>query len=124
MFYRVLADLVAVSHFGFIVFVILGGLLVLRWRRVMWVHLPAALWGAAIEFWGWYCPLTPLENHLRRAGGSAGYSGGFIEEYLLPIIYPGQLTREIQIVLGIVVVLLNVVIYAVVSTRSRDVRHD
>jgi len=119
MFYRFLADGVALSHFAFIVFVLFGGLLALRWRWVPWIHLPAAAWGASIEFWGWICPLTPLENFLRRAGGSGGYSGGFIERYLLPIIYPTQLTREIQLLLGCSLVLLNIVIYISVWRQFR-----
>jgi hypothetical protein len=122
MLYRVLADLVALTHFGFIVFVLVGGLLALRWRRTMWVHLPAMVWGASVEFWGWFCPLTPLEKFLRRAGDSADYSGGFIEQYLLPLIYPGQLTREVQIVLGSALVLVNVVVYAIVWRRVHGVR--
>jgi hypothetical protein len=114
---RMLADLVAITHFAFIAFVVLGGLLALRWRWIPWLHLPAAAWGAAIEFFGWYCPLTPLENALRRAGGAAGYAGGFVERYLLPVIYPGALTRELQVWLGVIVVLLNVVAYSVVWRR-------
>jgi hypothetical protein len=117
MLYPVLADLVALTHLGFIVFVLFGGLMALRWRWAVWVHLPAMAWGAVVEFWGLFCPLTPLENSLRRAGGAAGYSGGFVEEYLLPVIYPGQLTREIQFVLGAIVVLVNLVVYTIVFRR-------
>jgi len=119
MIARFLADLVAVAHFAFILFALLGGLLALRWRWIMWLHLPAATWGALIEFFGWYCPLTPLENWLRREGGEAGYPGGFVERYLLPVIYPGALTREIQVIIGVFVVVLNVVIYWVVWRRAR-----
>ena len=86
MFYRLLADLVVLTHFAFIAFVVAGGLLVLRWHWVIWGHLPAAVWGAAIEFFGWYCPLTTVENSLRELSGAAGYSGGFIERYVIPII--------------------------------------
>ena len=111
MLYRALADLVVFAHLAFIVFVLIGGLLAL-WRRWMpWVHLPAVAWGAAIEFFGWFCPLTPLENSLRQASGSAGYSGGFIERYLIPIVYPTELTREAQLFLGCGVVALNVGVY-------------
>ena len=124
MFFRIAADLVVVFHFGFILYVILGGLLVLRWPVLAWFHIPAALWGALIEFAGWICPLTPLENLLRRASGTAGYGGGFIDHYLIPIIYPVVLNRSIQIVLGVAVVVLNVVIYVFVFRRRLKVRKD
>lgn len=116
--YGVLADVVVVLHFGFVLFVIFGGLLALRWRRAPWLHLPAAVWGALIEFAGWICPLTPLEKWLRHEGGVAGYRGGFVEHYILPVLYPHGLTREIQLVLGAVVVLLNVGVYWVVWRRE------
>ena len=119
MLYRALADVVLVVHFAFILFVLGGGYLAIRWPRIAWAHVPAALWGVAIELRGWICPLTPLENHLRRLGGGTAYSGGFIERYLLPLIYPPGLTRETQYVLGAVVVLLNVVAYAIVVRRRR-----
>ena len=119
MLYRALADLIALTHLAFIGFALFGGLLALRWQWVSWVHLPAAAWGAAVEFFGWFCPLTPLENSLRRAGGSAGYSGGFIERYLMPIIYPTELTREFQLFLGCVLVVLNVAVYLAVWRRLR-----
>ena len=106
------ADGVALLHFAFILFVVLGGFLVLRFRKLAWLHVPAAVWGAAIEFTGWICPLTPLENALRRAGGSAGYADGFIGHYLLPIIYPPGLTRDIQFALALGVVFVNAVIYS------------
>ncbi len=102
-----MADLVVAVHFLFVLFVVLGGLLVLRWPRVAYLHIPAAIWGAAIEFGGWICPLTPLENWLRRQAGSSGYSGGFIEHYILPILYPSTLTRTNQLVLGALVLILN-----------------
>ncbi len=111
MLFRVLADAVVVLHLAFILFAVLGGLLVLRWPRAMWVHLPAAAWGAVVELFGWICPLTPLENQLRRAGGAAAYSGGFVERYVVPIVYPAELTREIQIALGCAVVGINAAIY-------------
>ena len=119
MLYRILADLVVILHFAFVLFVVLGGLFALRWPRAAWIHLPAALWGAGIELLAGICPLTPLENRLRRLGGEAGYSGGFVEHYVLPVLYPAGLTHDVQLVLGTVVVVLNVVIYAVVWRRRR-----
>lgn len=120
--YALLADLVVVLHGLFIVFVVLGGILALRWRWVIWLHLPAAAWGALVELAGWWCPLTPLENRYRRMAGQEGYSGGFIETYLVPIIYPGALTREIQVALGVSVVVINVAIYAWVLRSRRAAR--
>ena len=119
MIYRLLADATLVFHGLFIVFVVAGGALALRWPRAAWVHLPCAVWGFLIEVMGWVCPLTPLENRLRAAAGERGYAGGFIETYLLPLIYPGSLTREIQLLLAAVVVVANVAIYAWVLTRRR-----
>jgi len=107
----ILAEIVVGFHVGFVLFVVLGGLLVLRWPRVAWVHLPAAAWGALIEFAGWICPLTPLENRLRRASGTAEYAGGFVEHYLLPVLYPAGLTRGVQYVLGACVVVVNAAVY-------------
>jgi hypothetical protein len=109
--YSLLADLVLVVHLLFIGFVVLGGLLVARRPRLAWVHVPATAWGALIEFAGWVCPLTPLETALRRRAGEAGYSGGFIEHYLTSVIYPAGLTRELQIALGALALLLNAAIY-------------
>lgn len=120
MLYRLLADLVVLLHVGFVLFVVLGGLCALRWRRAVWFHLPAALWGAGIEFVGGICPLTPLENHLRRLGGEAGYTGGFVEHYLLPVLYPDGLTREVQIALGLFVLVFNVVVYTIVFNKRAD----
>jgi len=108
---RILADVVVGLHFLFIVFVVAGGFLAWRWPRMAWVHLPMGLWGALIEFTGWICPLTPLENALRRAAGDAGYAGGFIEHYLIPVVYPAGLTRGTQLLLGVAVVVLNVIAY-------------
>ena len=113
------ADLVVLVHAGFILFAVLGGLLVLRWRRILWVHLPAAIWAMLIELFGWVCPLTPLEIALRRAGGGPGYEGTFVGHYLLPLIYPASLTREIQLGLAALVVALNGSIYALVWYRIR-----
>ena len=112
-----LADLVLVLHFAFILFVTAGSLLALRWPRSAFVHLPAAAWGVLIELRGWICPLTPLENTLRRAAGQAGYEGGYIDHYLLPVVYPSGLTRDAQLLLAAMVVLLNAGIYGLVWRR-------
>ncbi|HSS75376.1 MAG TPA: DUF2784 domain-containing protein [Thermoanaerobaculia bacterium] len=122
MIYRALAEALVVFHFGFVIFVCLGGLLVLRWRRVAWFHLPAAIWGAFVEFTQTICPLTPLENHLRHLGGQAGYSGGFIEHHITRVLYPDGLSKPIQVALGVFVVLLNVTVYTVVFLRRRRLR--
>ncbi|WP_374681218.1 DUF2784 domain-containing protein [Accumulibacter sp.] len=119
MIHRLLADLVVFTHLLFIVFVVLGGGLALRWPRLAVVHLPAACWGAFIELSGGICPLTPLENAWRQAAGEAGYAGSFIEHYLLPIIYPAGLTRDIQFVLAALVVVINVAAYARLLSRRR-----
>ena len=120
--YRILADLVVGLHFVFVLFVVAGGLLVLRWPKAAYLHIPAAVWGAAIEFAGWICPLTPLENSLRRQAGESGYSTGFIEQYILPLLYPSALTRNIQLLLGVLVIALNLAIYTYV-VRKRAVPH-
>lgn len=117
MLYRALADVVLVAHFAFVLFVVFGGLLVLRWRRLAWVHVPVALYGSLIEFVGFICPLTPLEVWLRRLGGEAGYEGGFIERYITAALYPTGLTREIQLALGLGVLVLNAIVYAFVWRR-------
>ena len=117
--YRFLADLVVGVHSLFVLFVVLGGLLVMRWPKAAYLHIPAAIWGAAIELAGWICPLTPLENWLRRRAGGVGYSGDFIEHYILPVLYPSALTRDIQLLLGFLVIALNLVIYAYVFRRAR-----
>ena len=114
---RFLTHLVVGFHFLFVLFVVLGGLLVLRWPWVAYLHLPAAVWGALIEFGGWVCPLTPLEQSLRRSAGDAGYSGGFIEHYILPLLYPSALTRHLQILLGVLVLALNLAIYGLLLRR-------
>ncbi|HET9226996.1 MAG TPA: DUF2784 domain-containing protein [Thermoanaerobaculia bacterium] len=119
MLYRILADAVVVLHFAFVLFVVLGGLLALRWPRAAWFHLPAAVWGAGIEFLGGICPLTPLEIRLRRLGGEAGYSGGFVEHYILPVLYPEALTRDVQYILGGIVIALNLLVYGIVLRRLR-----
>ena len=112
MTYRALADLVLVVHFAFVLFVIFGGVLALRWPRVAWIHLPVALYGAAVEFVGFVCPLTPLEVGLRQRGGQAGYAGGFIHHYITSAIYPTGLTRQVQFILGAALIVLNVVVYS------------
>jgi hypothetical protein len=117
--YRALADLVLTLHLGFVLFVVVGGLLVMRWPRLVWIHIPAAVWGAAIEYAGWICPLTPLENSLRARGGEAGYAGGFIEHYLVPTLYPQGLTRGAQFVLGSLVLMINAAAYGALLLRTR-----
>ena len=119
MWYRLLADAVLIVHLAFIVFVALGGLLVLHWPRLAWLHLPAIAWGAWIEFSGWICPLTPLEVGLRERSGEATYTGGFIEHYITRLIYPEGLDRRHQIVLGVFVLVLNAGIYAWLLWRRR-----
>jgi hypothetical protein len=115
-----LADLVVVVHFAFVLFVVLGGLLVLRWRWVAYLHVPGALWGAWIELAGWVCPLTPLENTLRTAAGGVEYQGDFVEHYILPVLYPSALTRNIQLFLGCLVLGLNLGIYGYLLRRSAE----
>src|SRR5678809_958437 len=119
MLFRGAADLVLVVHLAFVLFVVLGGLLALRRPRVAWIHVPVALYGAAIEFVGFICPLTPLEVWLRRRGGEAGYEGGFIEHYIVAALYPKGLTREVQLVLGTAVLLLNGIVYFVWWRRRK-----
>jgi hypothetical protein len=117
--YGNLATLVVLGHFAFILFVMLGGLLALRWRRAPWLHVPCFIWGGWIEVTGGICPLTPLENELRRAAGETAYAGSFIEHYILTIIYPAGLTRTVQLLLATGLVLLNVAVYAWVIRRRR-----
>jgi len=112
MIYPLLADGVLLLHLAFILFVVLGGFLVRARPRLAWLHLPVALWGAAVELAGLSCPLTPLENRLRTLGGKVGYPGGFIEHLLAPLVYPEAMARELQIVMGLGVVAINVVAYA------------
>jgi len=120
MLYRVLADVVLVLHLLFVAFVVAGGLSVLRWPWMAWLHLPALAWGATVEFTGWICPLTPLENLLRRSGGEAGYQGGFIEHYLMPVLYPAGLTRDTQLLLGLGLAGVNLIVYLLVFIRRRS----
>ncbi|MDE2059410.1 MAG: DUF2784 domain-containing protein [candidate division NC10 bacterium] len=109
--YLLIANLLVFLHLAFVGFVVLGALLVLRWPRLAWIQLPCALWGALIEFAGWICPLTPLETRFRQLGGQAGYAGSFIEHYLLPVLYPKNLTRPVQLALGMLVLILNAAAY-------------
>jgi hypothetical protein len=101
-------------HFAFVIFVVIGGLFVIWWKNILWVHLPVVLYAALIELIGWVCPLTPLENWLRHEGGQAGYQVSFIEQYLLPLLYPVGYTRAVQLTLGFSVLAVNLVIYGVV----------
>ncbi len=121
MLYGLLADATVVVHLAFILFVVFGGLLAFRWPRVAWLHVPAALWGAVVEFTGRICPLTPLENRFRLASGRPSYSSSFIEHYLVPIVYPADLTREAQVILGLVVVTINLAVYSAVWRRRARV---
>lgn len=117
-----LADAVLIVHAGFVLFVITGGWLALRWRSLMWIHPPAALWGAVIEFGGWICPLTPLENQLRMQAGQASYPGDFVQHYVTSALYPAALTRPIQVALGTLVLIINVAAYRIVWHRYRPQR--
>jgi len=119
MLYRVLADMVVMTHFAFILFAVLGGFLVLKWKRWAWLHVPAVVWAALISFAGWICPLTPLEIWLRERGGAIAYRSGFIEHYILPVVYPDAnfLTRRTQVVLGLLLLGLNLCIYGLVLRR-------
>lgn len=119
MIFRLLADLTVVVHLAFVFFILFGGVLVIRRPAIAWAHLPVVAWGALLEFAGWICPLTPLENYLRARGGEAVYEGSFVERYVMPLLYPQALTRELQFVLGGVVLALNAAIYAVAFTRRR-----
>jgi len=118
MIYSLAADALVVFHFLFICFVVLGALLVAKWRWLGFLHIPAAAWGALIEFQGWICPLTPWEKQLRDAAGQAGYETGFIEHYLMPLIYPAGLDYDMQIVLGSFVIVINVLIYGGIALHK------
>jgi hypothetical protein len=120
MIYKLLADFVFLVHLAFVGFVILGGVAVWRLPKLAWLHVPAVAWAALISFAGWICPLTPWEQSLRRLAGEAGYHGGFVENYLLPVLYPDGLTREVQIVLGLLVLAINVAAYAHIAARRRE----
>jgi hypothetical protein len=117
MAFRLLADATVVAHLAFVLFVVAGGLLVLRWPRVAWAHVPAVAWGAWIEFAGWLCPLTPLENWLRARGGQTVYTADFIDQYVVPMLYPPGLSRDLQWLLGGLVLAVNAGVYFVVLRR-------
>src|SRR5262245_27821645 len=119
MAYRILADCVVVVHLGFVLFVVFGGMLVFRRRSVVCLHLPAVVWGVVVEFDGWTCPLTPLENWLRDTGEEVGYRGSFVEHYLLAILYPEGLTRNVQVALGFLILTVNLLIYGRMCSRAR-----
>ena len=122
MTWRFLADLTVAAHLAFILFVVFGGLLVLRHPRWLWLHVPAVAWVAWLELTGAICPLTPLENALRARAGDAGYAGGFIEHYLIPVIYPAGLTPAVQTALGVGVIGVTLAMYALAARRHRDRR--
>jgi len=119
MLYSLAADALLIVHLLFIIFVMLGALLILKWRWLVYLHLPAVAWGALIEFNHWICPLTPWENSLRLAAGEPRYDSGFIEHYLLPLIYPVNLTDNIQIILGSLVIFINLVLYTWLALRLK-----
>jgi hypothetical protein len=119
MIYRALADIVLVTHFTFAAFTLLGGLLVLRWRSLLWAHLPTLLWGVVIQWANLTCPLTPLESRLRHAGGEAGYAGGFIEHYVSMVLYPENLTVELRYLLGAALMAVNLLVYGYMFLRLR-----
>jgi hypothetical protein len=117
--YRVLADAIVLVHLGFVLFVVFGGLLVLRWPWIIYLHVPAAAWGIAVEWSGWICPLTPLENLLRERAGMTSYQGDFIERYVVSLLYPAELTRGMQLLLGSVALAVNALVYWPIAARRR-----
>ncbi len=117
MLYQLLANAVVIIHVGFVAFVVLGGFLAWRWQRITWLHLPTALYGVTIEFVGWVCPLTPLENHFRSLAGQSGYTGGFVEHYILPVLYPTDWTVSLRVILGALVLFVNALAYGVYFWR-------
>jgi hypothetical protein len=119
MFYRLAADAVVLLHLGFVLFVVAGALLTFRWHWIALLHLPAVVWAVLLEFNGWLCPLTPLELKLRAVGGQAGYSGDFVEEYILPLLYPAELDGSTQVVLGSVVIVINIALYSCLLWRLK-----
>ncbi len=123
MYYRILADTTAVAHFAFVLFIAFGGLLVLRWRKLAWIHLPAAIWGALIEIANWTCPLTTYENIFRTRAGIQGYGEGFVAHYIYELIYPAGLTRAVQLVIAMFVFAINTAVYSrVFPVRTRRSR--
>ncbi len=121
--YALLADLMLFLHAIFILFVVFGGLLVFWRRGLAWFHVPCAVWGILIELQGWVCPLTYLENDLRAAANTDGYAGGYIDHYLMPLVYPSGLTSDTQILLGLAVLFINAIIYALVWRKMRVERY-
>ena len=119
MLYRALADAVLVAHFAFVLFAVLGGLLALRWRRAVWLHVPALAWGVLVQLANWECPLTPLENYFRRMGGEAGYAGGFVEHYVSAILYPEQISPAFRFVSGLFLLVINLVAYSFIIYSTR-----
>lgn len=111
MVFKLAATALALIHLAFILFVVFGGLLLLKWPKLVWVHIPAAVWGALIEFAGWYCPLTSMENAMLRRAGQSGYTGGFVAHYLFALIYPAGLSRGLEIGIGLFVLVVNVSVY-------------
>ena len=118
MMFGLIADAIALLHFAFVLFVVLGVLIVMRWPRIAWLHVPAALWAALVEIAGWYCPLTPLERNYRLLADEIAYSGDFVANYILPMLYPSGLTRGIQISLGVAVIVGNGLAYWLVARRK------
>jgi len=120
MMYHWLADVVVLIHGAFVAFVILGAFIALRWRWLVWLHLPAAIWGVLIEYAGWICPLTPLENALRARAGESGYSGDFIEHYILRALYPHGLTPATRWILGSIALVVNIIAYALLIRKFKS----
>ena len=120
MLYKLTADLVVLFHLIFILFAMFGSLLLLFRRWIVWLHFPSMCWAAAISFGGWVCPLTPIENYFRKAAGDQGYEGGFVQHYIIPVIYPEAYTRELAFYLGIGVLMLNALMYVLVLYRMRQ----
>ena len=122
MLYDLLATAVVLLHFSFVLFVVGGGLLLYKWPWMAWLHLPAVIWAALLEFNSWVCPLTPLEQQLRSTAGQAGYSGGFVDHYLLALLYPVGLDGNMQVILGSLVVVINVLVYGVLGWHRKGRR--
>ena len=122
MTYHLAANLVLITHLAFVLFVVFGAVLTLRWPAVLWFHIAAVLWGVSIELTGAICPLTPLEVHLRQLGGEAGYQGDFIDHYIVAILYPSGLTRKLQIGLGFVALVINALVYTYFFVRRKQSR--
>jgi len=119
LFYRIMADGILLIHFAFVLFVVAGGILVYYRPRLTRVHLPCVAWGALVEFYGWICPLTPLENYLRHQGAAGGYDESFLMHYLISVLYPQALTPKIQIALGVIVLGINAMVYGLIRYRYK-----